>query len=1027
MIPLKLSIQGLYSYKEKQTIDFESLTESRLFGIFGAVGSGKSSILEAIMFILYDKSERLNKSGDNRYYNMLNLQSEVLEIDFIFRAGTNNAHQYRFIFSAKRKKNDFEKVEVKERNFYKREAQDWVPLEGIADASSLTGMNADHFMQTVIIPQGKFREFIDQKPAVRTQMLKDLFHLEKYDLSPKTNALIKDTDLKLSKIEGQLQELGIVTKEDIEAITLELEQTISMIQNQSLQLEKLIAEEKSLNANKELLEAIQHTEAQSQKLQEAKPSYEKREKELKTYTQAVTFFKEKLHALQDYHTEVKEKERLIQSLQNTLSTLEKQKNQKEEKYHKAKEDYSKRDELKEKFEDLNHILDLARNRKQLEQIVLKHTKENEEHQKLDQVFIQEKEKVKLTETKLENLDQQTGNLTEVQAIIQWHNRQRELSEELNRLSAVLNEQKQRKEKISENLLQCLIPNNIQVIEASFPMVFKTIGELEKEKNQALEGLQTQWQELLIKQKLADFSHQLKDGEPCPLCGSAHHPSISKFESLNSHIEAIERQVSSIKKELDKLKLLYQQLQKLEAEHQSISTLTQTYESSYNTAKERLSTHSQSFQDEAYKAFSFEQLLEKQADLVKHQNQNKLLKQELYQLRQNLDNIEKQLKLKEASLKQQENQKLILETQIQNNLKQIKHLDPDKFIKFTEDQLRENLEKGRKKIEETETAFHTADEDLKAVQQILGNTKASLESENNFFQRLQSKTKAIEQELEMLCQEKGFPTLEEVKNTLAQKLNIDAEQKAIEDYKQQAYSLKEKLRQMYKEAEGKSYDGVKHQATLLEIQEFTQSVENLKKHHAVKLKEKENLEKNLENRKGLLKEQDKLRIRKENLQELARLFKGSGFVNFVSTIYLQNLCKAANQRFMKLTKNNLSLELNEENDFIVRDFLNNGKTRLLKTLSGGQTFQAALCLALALAENIKSLNQADQSFFFLDEGFGSLDKDALRIVFETLKSLQKENRIVGIISHVEELQQEINVFLKVENDKERGSLITYSWN
>ncbi|MGI9543593.1 MAG: SbcC/MukB-like Walker B domain-containing protein, partial [Cyclobacteriaceae bacterium] len=97
-----------------------------------------------------------------------------------------------------------------------------------------------------------------------------------------------------------------------------------------------------------------------------------------------------------------------------------------------------------------------------------------------------------------------------------------------------------------------------------------------------------------------------------------------------------------------------------------------------------------------------------------------------------------------------------------------------------------------------------------------------------------------------------------------------------------------------------------------------------------------------------------------------------------------------------------------------------------TLSGGQTFQAALCLALALAENVKSLNQSEQSFFFLDEGFGSLDKASLSVVFETLKALRKENRIVGLISHVEELQQEVDIYLQVNHNKERGSLVSYSW-
>ena len=112
-------------------------------------------------------------------------------------------------------------------------------------------------------------------------------------------------------------------------------------------------------------------------------------------------------------------------------------------------------------------------------------------------------------------------------------------------------------------------------------------------------------------------------------------------------------------------------------------------------------------------------------------------------------------------------------------------------------------------------------------------------------------------------------------------------------------------------------------------------------------------------------------------------------------------------------------------FLVRDLLNGGHLRLLKTLSGGQKFQAALSLALALADHIHVRNESKHNFFFLDEGFGSLDKNALQTVFETLKSLRKENRIVGIISHVEDLQQEIQTYLSIK-ESEEGSRIVASW-
>jgi len=184
---------------------------------------------------------------------------------------------------------------------------------------------------------------------------------------------------------------------------------------------------------------------------------------------------------------------------------------------------------------------------------------------------------------------------------------------------------------------------------------------------------------------------------------------------------------------------------------------------------------------------------------------------------------------------------------------------------------------------------------------------------------------------------------------------------------------------------------------------------------------------MQERLQLQKDLDAVTVRAENLKVLSNLFRSSGFVNYVSSVYLQNLINSANQRFYKMTRQKLMLELAEDNGFRVRDFMNNGEVRSVKTLSGGQTFQAALSLALALADNIQFLTKSKQNFFFLDEGFGSLDKDALSIVFETLKGLRKENRIVGVISHVDEMQQEIPVNLKIVNDIERGSLVYKSWN
>jgi len=153
-----------------------------------------------------------------------------------------------------------------------------------------------------------------------------------------------------------------------------------------------------------------------------------------------------------------------------------------------------------------------------------------------------------------------------------------------------------------------------------------------------------------------------------------------------------------------------------------------------------------------------------------------------------------------------------------------------------------------------------------------------------------------------------------------------------------------------------------------------------------------------------------------------LFKAAGFVQYVSSVYLRHLCTVANRRFQRMTRNQLRLQMNDNNDFEIIDYLNEGRSRSLKTLSGGQMFQASLSLALALAESVQSMALSDKTFFFIDEGFGTQDAESVNIIFETLLHLNKENKIVGIISHVEELKERIPQSLTIINDSEKGSLI-----
>ena len=129
----------------------------------------------------------------------------------------------------------------------------------------------------------------------------------------------------------------------------------------------------------------------------------------------------------------------------------------------------------------------------------------------------------------------------------------------------------------------------------------------------------------------------------------------------------------------------------------------------------------------------------------------------------------------------------------------------------------------------------------------------------------------------------------------------------------------------------------------------------------------------------------------------------------------------------MTKGRYVLEIDDNLNFVIRDNYNGGLRRSIKTLSGGETFLTSLALALALSSQIQLKGSAPLEFFFLDEGFGSLDSELLDIVMESLEKLHSEKLSVGIISHVEELKNRVPVKLLVTpNDGGNGSKISIEY-
>ena len=295
MVPISLKIKGIYSYQDKeQFIDFQHLCDAGLFGIFGSVGSGKSTILEAISFALYGETERLNKR-ENRGYNMMNLKSDNLLIDFIFSNGPDN-NEYRFIVKGRRNTKKFDDVKTFSREAFRKEQKDWLSISADS-AEEITGLNYTNFRRTIIIPQGQFQEFLQLGDTDRTKMMKELFQLGRFDLSGKTKLLEEKNNSTLTNLEGQLQQLTEISKERILEIEKELKQLLVKIKaNQKKQKEKE-KEESKFKVLKELFEKIKLAENEQSEMNAQKSSIESLKNQLKEYQNCQVHFKSKIEKL----------------------------------------------------------------------------------------------------------------------------------------------------------------------------------------------------------------------------------------------------------------------------------------------------------------------------------------------------------------------------------------------------------------------------------------------------------------------------------------------------------------------------------------------------------------------------------------------------------------------------------------------------------------------------------------------------------------------------------------------------------
>jgi exonuclease SbcC len=1031
MIPQYLKIKGLYSYQTEQEIDFDPLTEASLFGIFGSVGSGKSSILEAITFALYGDTERLNKSGDDRTYNMMNLRSDDLLIDFECIAG-KNGDRYRFTVRGKRNSKNFKDVKTFERKAYIWRDDAWVPLSENESTESIIGLSYDNFRRTIIIPQGRFQEFIELKDAERTRMMKELFQLEKYDLSRNVGSLNKQNDMALSNVDGQLLGLGEVTPEMVETEEKRRDEVRLEIKKINDELIVQTELESQFQKLKLTAEKIQLLKNQLQSLESQRPAMQLREEALRTFEICSLHFKSLLDQKANLSGAIARDQKMFEANQVRTADLALILEKQREILLQLKPQYEKREELLDTSEELEKVIRILENTialgKRKEALVRGEEQLHEREKNIDLLKKQKLDK----EADNEARKTQFSDIQEISLVKTWYSTLDALTESRllvkNEAETLQAEIVGQNEALTEKLVEIGTLVSISFAENPGQELFQNgIAEFLAQRENEQKTLNKQLLQINTKLALHQYAGSLEDGEPCPLCGSEHHPSVLHSDhAISGEIQALEKQIIALDDSEKNIRRLQSPIEKIFNQIENLEKQKVTIRERFAEAKSRLEVHQAEFTWPKFDKNDRESFEKHFAQVNKNQAEIKEIEAAIKVLtgRIEVETLEKTEKI-EKPLQALRDEILRLENTVHTLTEQLTKVNPADFEGQEKPAIEKKIAELKLRYRQITDQFEQAEKQIDILEKekntLSGSQATLLSALENSRKDLREAQEKIEEQLKKYV----FESETQVNDILAKPIQIDVERKAIDAFKFALETTSRDLQNVLSENPEQLYDIEKHEEVTKAKELLAGNLHNQRKEEGRLDGLLKKMAEDLARKALLLKEKNRLELRREHLGELAKLFRSSGFVDYASSIYLQNLIQAANHRFHQMTHQQLHLELGEGNSFWVRDLLNGGHMRLLKTLSGGQKFQAALSLALALADHIHVRNESKHNFFFLDEGFGSLDKNALQTVFETLKSLRKENRIVGIISHVEDLQQEIQTYLSIQ-ESEEGSRIVASW-
>ena len=1039
MRPIKLTISAFGPYASKQVIDFEELKGRNIFVISGKTGAGKTTIFDAISYALYGEASGESRETDSLRSHFADDNTETyVELEFELRGEKYTVNR---VPKQKKKKARGEGYTEKsaDATLTLPDGKVITKVKNVTDKIiEILGITREQFKQIVMLAQGEFKKLLLADSVEREGIFRKIFNT--YDFE-KIQAELKDKAANLSKNRTKSKHEMEINLKNIKG---EHDIVIDEYVDFPLVIEKLKdLLERDNNIYKTLNEEGKEVDNKLQVKNQEKAIIETNNNLLKE-KEIITKALEELLSKED---EYKNKEKTIIDGKNAkeVKYIEDKLIETTKKLTKREEDYNLSlkniDSLKLEQEEANKLLQIEESKEcdreklsveinnlnKLEEKIIEldslnnkvmHLKQSAENSKL-QIINNKKETEELKKSKEEKELQ-------LKDIANLETKKVELESDIKAKNKTLDEVRELF-KVIRSFQNTYIEHNNKAKEyKEFEVEYKKV----KENYEKMD-------DLYKKEQAGILASKLQENEPCPVCGSTNHPNKATIKE-NLKIPTKEE-----------LKVAKENLDKLEKENlEKINNLT-TLNSNKTTYLEQVNNHLSMLSATLNidKTFNSET-----AKVVK--NLGTELKSVIDKLKDELlkvidkislkEKIEKELNIITTTINEREHSLIKLEeceknytTELTQNITKIDEYKKEIPENITDLKTLNNL------IEVKTKELNISKEKLAKLRLENENLAKKLEGENSISKEINKSIEELKLEIannqtnfNEAIKEQGFDNIEDYENAKLKISMVEVLEKEVENYNSELKLTKAKQEDII----NKTKDIVFMDITT--IDEEIRSIQNNKKELESKLRE---LHAIIVGNKTILKNVENLNIEFKEIEEeykvlgeLADLANGKkapyiSFERYILASYFEDIIEAANIRLEKMTGDRFSLIRKTSKSKgagqkgLELEIYDNytDSSRDVSSLSGGESFKASLSLALGLSDIVQS-NAGGVSLdtMFVDEGFGTLDPQSLDNAIDSLLELQRGGRLVGIISHVEELKERIDAKLEVTSTS-KGSKVEFN--